>query len=200
MKSNPEKSEISSLIVKLCNNLSRDLQKHPHLLVNEHDLKAYFYSKLVKEDVSKFVIDKDKDENYLIHCEYPRGYYRNGEFNYVGWWDMAILNEFQDNKYWWTEKPVHIGIELKLHIDEKKNYVIKCINYDQPAVESIDGFNVSADWAVLFHLNIGKKEHDNTYNEVKNYFEEKLKNLNPKTFYVYIETYKDGSKPKVVLP
>jgi len=191
--------EVKEVIQRIIDNLAKDIQEHPHRLINEHDFKAYIYSILVREkSCNKFVIDKDNDENYLVHCEYCRGYYQNnGKFKNIGFWDIAILKEEQDNKFWWKEKPVFLGIELKLNIDEKSKKIIYDIECDQPAVDSEKGFNEYADYALLFHLNIGKKRKDETVEKVREYLED-LSNKNKKTFYVFMQGYKDKSKPETI--
>ena len=86
--------EVKEIIQRIIDNLAKDIQKHPHFLTNEHDLKAYIYSIITKEkSCNKFVIDKENDENYLVHCEYCRGYHQNGKFKNIGFWDIAILND-----------------------------------------------------------------------------------------------------------
>jgi len=194
--------EINKIIDKIAGSLSDDVQKHPHFLINEHDLKAYIYSILVNLNCcNKYVLDDEGDEgdeNYLVHCEYCRGIRENKKFKTIGFWDIAVLSEKQDNKYWWKEKPVFLGIELKSNIDEKSKKIIYGIDCDQPAVESDAGFNKYADYALLFHINIGKKSRDNTFAEVKEYIEKTFMGNN-KTFYVFCQFYKDRSKPDVLV-
>ena len=178
--------------------LKKDIKRHSHFLINEHDLQAYVYSKLVQDPAfSKYKKDGDGDENYLIHCEYPRGYYENNNFRKIGRWDLAVLDssKIQMKKLYWDEKPVLVGFELKLNIDEKAKKVIIDIDNDQPAVESIDGVNQYAEWAVLFHINIGKKKRDGTFEKVEKCIKE-LQKENKRTFYVYLEFYYKRSKPK----
>lgn len=191
-------NEINSFLSSLIDHLKKDIRQHPHFLINEHDLQAYIYSKLIQvPNFNKYKKDGDDDENYLIHCEYPRGYYENNNFRKIGRWDIAILDssKIQMKEMFWDEKPVLVGFELKVNIDETGKKVLIGIDNDQPAVESTEGVNQYAEWAVLFHINIGKKKRDGTFNTVKDCIRE-LQRDNKRTFYVYLEFYYKRLKPK----
>jgi len=194
MSKKQEKILITKMLNLLIKQLKIDLKNHNFFLVNEHDLQAYLYMKLVNGKLfNEFIIDGDGDENYRIHCEYARGEYIKGEGTpgrhqfYI-----AILKEdLNDNQIWYTKKPVWLGMELKLNIDASKKAVIDDIDKEDVAIEITKKNSKFAEWAVLFHLNIAKKkysEHD--FNDIKEYIY-KLKKKNKKTFYVYLETYKN---------
>ena len=182
------KKNLNSLIKQL----KIDLKEHPFLLVNEHDLQAYLYTKLSgEEQCCRFVIDGDGDENYLTHCEYARGEYEKGN-GILGSrkWDIAILKtNLSDKGIWYGQKPVWLGMELKLNIDVGKKRVISDFGKEDVAVEITKKNQKYADWAVLFHINIAKKKYEE---QAFMYIENEIckrKKKNKTTFYVYLETY-----------
>jgi hypothetical protein len=202
MKKKGEEALIKKMLNLLIRQLKIDLKKHPFLLVNEHDLQAYLYTKLTNEKMcNQFVVDGDGDEIYRIHCEYARGEYKKG----VGTpgrlqFDIAILkSNLSEKSIWYTQKPVWLGMELKLNIDRTKKSVIRDIDREDVAIEITKKGNKYADWAVLFHLNIAKGEYnEQDFKDIKNYLY-KLKKDNKKTFYVYLETYRCKTKESFIL-
>jgi hypothetical protein len=84
--------------------------------------------------------------------------------------------------------------------DGSKKQVIKYIDSEKNAVTSKSGENPYADFALLFHVNIGKfKYNKNDFSEIEKHLG-KLQSKNPKTVYVYLESYHDkGTEPRFIL-
>jgi hypothetical protein len=204
------KKKENILIKKILNSLIRqlknDLKKHPFFLINEHDLQAYLYTKLANEkQCSRYVDDGDEYENYLIHCEYAKGKYKKGEGTPGRrTWDIAVLNENlipRDKNIYFDlgKKPVWIGMELKLNIDATKKELRETIYKDEDVSIESKGRGKFADWAVLFHINIAKKEYNKQdFKDIEDHFH-KLKKKNKRAFYVYLETYREHIESNDVL-
>lgn len=193
--------DIKTLINVICQQIKKDIVGHPHFLITEDDFKAYLYNFLRNyPPCNRYIVDADGDENYLVHCEYPRGEYSNGEFKSGRkQWDIVILSEKQDNTYLWKKKPVFLGIELKLSINYGEKRIINNIDSEKNAVSSEDGFNSYADFALLFHINIGRKKFNkDSINNIEKHLKE-LQKSNPKTLYVFLEAYADKRTPSIII-
>ena len=75
-------NELKNVLQNCINDLEKLLTLHPFHLITEADLRSYLHKKLEEnKSCNQYFKDGDKDENYLIHSEYPRGNIKDGRFN-----------------------------------------------------------------------------------------------------------------------
>jgi len=207
-----EIEQVKKILLELITELKKVLQEKPFLFVNEHDLSAYMYSKLleVPELKSPCKMERDGIEQYCyrVHLEYPRYSIENDKLKSVGKYDIAILrqeNTVEDPfpKDEFTKKPVWIGFEAKLHWNAGIRKVKSAFESEKNAfVKWVDEVERRpAEYGVIFHLNIDRKKKrafkiiEGNIREFQN--QEAIKDAS--VFVVYAESYnKKEEKPNIL--
>jgi hypothetical protein len=199
---------LSHLIAKI----EDTLEKNPFIFVNEHDLSAYLYSKLIEiQDLSlPFKMERNGIEQCCnkVHLEYPRYSIENGKLKSMGRYDVAVLRQdnslektFPEDEF--TKKPVWMGFEVKLHWNYGLEAVSNSFSLEKMAFAKRDerGFERRpADYGVVFHLNIDKKDKTDRNTLIRKIVEfQTLREIeDSKVFVVYIESFEKKEKPSTI--
>jgi predicted adenine nucleotide alpha hydrolase (AANH) superfamily ATPase len=188
---------ILNLIDRQIDLIKQKLRICPFYFTTEHDVQSLLYSDLIENDnFNGFCKNSNDLPNFRIHTEYPR--INKTSHKQVGRWDIAILKEGKYDNDDFSKAPTWLGIEIKQNWNDSTKRVIECFDIDMPAVDSTNGENNYADWALLFHINIAKdKFNQHEFQEVKDWIEENSK-INKKTIFVYIESYRNNELFNVI--
>ena len=199
---------LSHLITKVENKL----ENNPFIFVNEHDLSAYLFSQLLEIQELKlpFKMERNGIEHYCsrVHLEYPRYAIDLGKLKSVGRYDIAVLRQdssveepFKRDEF--TEKPVWMGFEVKLHWNYGLEAIINGVLLEKMAFAKRDRDieRRPADYGVVFHLNIDKKKKTDPsalIEKIKE-FQSLTEIKDSKIFVVYIESCGRTEKPSTIV-
>jgi hypothetical protein len=201
--------EIKKLLSELIKSTESILAEKPFFFINEFDLQAYLYSKLIAmpELSSPFAIDRDSKtvDCFRVHCEYNRYEVKGEGLNCIGAYDLAILRK--DNRAekpfptdTFSQKPVWVGFETKCqwNIGEKA-VTSQLIDETNAFVKNVDGVERRpADYGVVFHVNIEKQKASNLVNIRKAIRDFQLQFKSNPPFVVYIEVSDRKEKPRKI--
>jgi len=164
------------------------LSSCPFRMVTEADVGAHVFCVLMDYvSQNRGIFFPSEQKYYPIHLEYKRPQREGGH----GRWDVVILKPKQEFEAF-DEIPVWIGIEIKHFWNENNaREIYKEIDIDLPVVESTDGKPASADWGVLFLINVAVKGRS-IFEGIDRYLKE-LSCRNPNTVFVYLESYRNGT-------
>jgi len=203
--------QVKKILLSLISEVEKVLRKKPFFFVNEYDLSAYLYSRLLEVPELKlpFKMVRDGIEHscYRVHLEYPR-YSIEKKLKSVGKYDIAILRqenavEVQNLRDEFIKKPVWVGFEVKLHWDVGPRKVKSALESEKNAfAKSVNKVERRpADYGVIFHLNIARKKKSAFETMEKEILDsEKQREIEDNVFIVYIESYEEkGNKPNTVI-
>lgn len=191
--------KIKNIIKCFLENVEEKIVQCPFYFINEHDLQGFLYSKLIENsNYNDYCINSNNLRNFRIHMEYPRRDKLTKKK--IGRWDIAILKKNKYDSDDFDEAPVLLGVEIKLNWDENTDEVLSDIDDDMPAIESSKNENDYADWTLAFHINVANKKGKKNL-DIKKIESEltKLKRDNPKTWFTYIQSYRDGEKLEYIV-
>jgi len=187
-------NEAKKLVQDLIKILLSNIRNHPYRYYTERPL-----AKLLKKELSqlcrynKYSIGGKRTPRHDWKSKHKP---KKNEKKFWKIWDLAIYSE-SDNLTTNKNLKVHIGVEFKVRTD---------VDYETLARDCIDNewevssYNPCADIAIVFTINLSRSWFNKKdLNDIKKIQREFRRDFNKKTYYVYLEIYKDKRKPKLII-